>query len=252
MMKIAHKKIVIIGATSTIAEHCARLWANHIQGEIVLVGRNQEKLQRVQADLQVRSPSVAISTVVGAFEHADTIKPLVDDIWRTAPVDLVLIAHGILPDQDKAQTDLHYNAQTLTINAISPVLLAEAFAAHMEMRGHGQIGVIGSVAGDRGRKSNYAYGAAKGLIERYVEGMQHRFFNTKVQITLIKPGPTRTPMTAALAGSERSFAAPDAVARRIVHGMARHQPVMYAPAKWRFIMTIIRHLPRFIFNRMDI
>jgi len=251
-MNTQHKRIVIIGATSTIAEHCARIWASQIQGEIVLVGRNQEKLRRVQADLQVRSPTIAISTVVGAFESAEDIKILVDNIWLTAPVDLVLIAHGILPDQDKAQTDLDYNAQTLSINAISPVLFAEAFAGHMAERGYGQIGVIGSVAGDRGRKSNYVYGAAKGLIERYVEGMQHRFAATKVHITLIKPGPTRTPMTAALTDSKLSFAEPEAVAHLIVNGMINNKPVIYAPAKWRLIMAIIANLPRFIFNRMDV
>jgi len=251
-MSTAHKRIVIIGATSTIAEHCARIWATQIQGDIVLVGRNQEKLRRVQADLQVRSPAVAISTVVGEFERAHDIKTLVDDIWRTAPVDLVLIAHGILPDQDKAQTDLHYNAQTLTINAISPVLFAEAFAGHMAERGHGQIGIIGSVAGDRGRKSNYVYGAAKGLIERYVEGMQHRFFASKVRITLIKPGPTRTPMTAALTNGKLSLAEPAVVSRTIANGFSGKQSVIYTPKKWWLMMKIINHMPRFIFNRMDI
>jgi len=251
-MSATPKRIVIIGATSTIAEHCARIWASQIQGEIILVGRNQEKLWRVQADLQVRSPSVAISTMTGAFEGADNINALVDTIWHAAPADLVLIAHGILPDQDKAQADLHYNAQTLTINAISPVLFAEAFAGHMAERGHGQIGIIGSVAGDRGRKSNYVYGAAKGLIERYAEGMQHRFFRTGVHITLIKPGPTRTPMTAALANEKLSFAEPETVARRIVGGMTNNTPVIYAPGKWRLIMLIIANLPRLIFNRMDV
>jgi len=251
-MNTAHKKIAIIGATSTIAEHCARIWARQIHGEIVLVGRNREKLRRVQDDLQVRSPAVVISTVVGAFENADDIKPLVDNIWETAPVDLVLIAHGILSDQDKAQADLNYNEKTLTINAISPVLFAEAFAGHMAERGYGQIGVIGSVAGDRGRKSNYVYGAAKGLIERYVEGMQHRFTAGKIHLALIKPGPTRTTMTVALTGSNLSFAEPEGVAKRIVNGMARHKPVIYAPARWWLIMKIISNLPRFVFNRMDI
>jgi len=251
-MNTQYKKIAIVGATSTIAEHCTRIWANQIQGEIVLVGRNQDKLRRVQADVQVRSPSVVISTLVGAFEGEGNISALVDTIWRAAPVDLVLIAHGILPEQDKAQVDLNYNAQTLTINAISPVLFAEAFAAHMQARGHGQIGIIGSVAGDRGRKSNYVYGAAKGFIERYVEGMQHRFFKTRVRITLIKPGPTRTAMTAALMDGKWSFAEPEAVARRIVGGMENGKPVIYAPEKWRLIMAVIANLPRFVFNRMDV
>jgi len=246
------KRIAIIGATSAIAEHCARIWTSQMQGEIVLVGRNQDKLKRIQTDLQVRSPEIVISTMSGGFEGANAIKALVDEIWRSAPVDLVLIAHGILPDQTKAQDDLAYSEQTLTINAISPVLFAEGFAAHMAQRGHGQIAVIGSVAGDRGRKSNYVYGAAKGLIERYVEGMQHRFFKTQVRITLIKPGPTRTPMTAALVDGKLSLADPSAVAQTIISSLSHNEPVIYAPAKWRLVMNIIRRLPHFIFNRLDI
>jgi len=250
-MKKPHKTIVIIGATSAIAEHCARIWVNQIQGQLVLVGRHQEKLQRIQADLQVRSPEVATSVVAGNFEGADNIQVLVDGICNNTPVDLVLIAHGVLPAQNKAQQELAYNAQTLHINAISPVLFAEGFAQHMATQGHGQIALIGSVAGDRGRKSNYVYGAAKGLIERYAQGLQHRFAATSIKITLIKPGPTRTPMTTTLAGN-LPMAEPQAVAQRIVKGISRKKPVIYAPAKWWLIMKIIAHLPRLIFNRMDI
>ena len=110
----------------------------------------------------------------------------------------------------------------------------------------------GDVAGDRGRKSNYVYGAAKGLITRYTQGLQHRLANTGVQVVLIKPGPTDTPMTAHLKQEGGRFASVDDVAKCIVVGIKRSKSVVYAPAKWALIMMIIRHLPEFIFKRMDI
>jgi len=108
------------------------------------------------------------------------------------------------------------------------------------------------VAGDRGRKSNYVYGAAKGLVTRYAQGLQHRLAKSGVKVVLIKPGPTDTPMTAHLKGSGAKLAGADSVARDIVRGMEKGAPVVYAPAKWAVIMMVIRHLPRFVFNKMDI
>jgi short-subunit dehydrogenase len=115
----------------------------------------------------------------------------------------------------------------------------------------GSIAIIGSVAGDRGRKSNYVYGAAKGLVTRYAQGLQHRFAGTRVSVTLIKPGPTNTPMTAAMKGSEK-FASPEDVATTIISGIDSKKAVVYAPAKWQIIMMVIQHLPSFIFNKMNI
>ena len=114
-----------------------------------------------------------------------------------SPVDLVLIAHGWLSDQQSCQDDLALCRESLEVNAVSPVLFAEAFARHFAKANHGTIAFLGSVAGDRGRKVNYTYGASKGFVARYAEGMQHRFAGSGVKIVLIKPGPTDTPMTAA-------------------------------------------------------
>jgi len=122
----------------------------------------------------------------------------------------------------------------------------------MEPQGCGHIAVIGSVAGDRGRKSNYAYGAAKGLVETYLQGMQHRFARRSIKITLVKPGPTQTPMTAHLQSAGVKLAPVEKVAADIVAGIESGKPVVYTPAKWALIMAVIRNLPRFIFNRMDI
>jgi short-subunit dehydrogenase len=155
-----------------------------------------------------------------------------------------------LPDQQQCQQDLALNQHTLEVNGISPVLFAEAFATQMEKARQGSLALIGSVAADRGRKSNYVYGAAKGMVERYVQGMQHRFAHSKITVVLIKPGPTATPMTAHL--PQRGMASAEAVASRIIAAIDAGTPVVYVPAKWAIIMMVIRHLPRSIFNKLNI
>jgi len=116
----------------------------------------------------------------------------------------------------------------------------------------GTLVLVGSVAGDRGRKSNYVYGSAKGLVTRYAQGLQHRFAGTGVKVVLVKPGPTDTPMTAHLKAQGAKLASVEAIAKNIVDGVKRGQPVVYAPPKWRLIMLIIQHLPNFIFHKLNI
>jgi len=246
---MARQSIIIIGASSSIAEHCARLWAQQ-PADFVLVGRDRERLERVAADLQVRSPQSSAQSVVIDFNDAAAIAALAAQTATDGKIDIVLIAHGNLPVQSDCEQDILQSQQALEINGVSPVLFAEAFAAHLQKAGRGTLALIGSVAGDRGRKTNYVYGAAKGLVERYAQGLQHRFAGTPVKIVLIKPGPTATPMTAHL--PPRGLASPEAVAQLIVAAIVRGSPVVYAPARWALIMMVIRHLPRFVFNRLNI
>ena len=246
------KRFIIIGATSSIAEHCARLWIAEAPINLTLVGRDASRTKSIADDLKVRSPSSAITVVSGNLVEPDSIQRLVDQILKDGNADCALIAHGSLADQSACQQDLALTAEELSINGISPVLFAEAIASSMVRAGHGTLGVIGSVAGDRGRKSNYVYGAGKGMITRYVQGLQHRLAGTGVAVILIKPGPTRTPMTAHLGDSGPSLADVAKVAATIVSGMEKRRNVVYAPRRWWVIMMIIRHLPRFIFNKMDI
>ena len=244
------KRIVIIGATSSIAEHCARLWVQE-PIDLTLVGRNQIKLDKIAQDLKVRSQQSVITTRVANFEDPIAIDELVSELSEK-PVDIALIAHGSLPDQQECQSNLALNKETLEINGVSPVLFAEAFASHMERHNHGTLAIIGSVAGDRGRKSNYVYGAAKGLVTRYAQGLQHRLAKTQVNVVLIKPGPTDTPMTRHLKGKDVKLASVEGVAEQIVDAIKAGKPIDYAPVKWRLIMMFIRHLPAFVFNKMDI
>jgi short-subunit dehydrogenase len=249
-VQVIKKHIVIVGATSGIAEQCARIWIQEPTITLTLVGRDKTKTQLLADDLAVRNPAAVIKVVTTDFLSPKEIAHTVESICAAVPVSIALIAHGSLPDQQQCQQDLALNQQTLEVNGISPVLFAEAFAAQMEKVQQGTLALIGSVAGDRGRKSNYVYGAAKGLVTRYAQGLQHRFAKTPIKIVLIKPGPTATAMTAHL--PQRGLAAADAVAETIVQGIAQGKAVIYAPAKWAVIMMIIIHLPAFIFNKLDI
>lgn len=249
-MQVINKHIVIVGATSGIAEQCARIWIKEPALMLTLVGRDKNKTQALADDLAVRNPSATIKVVTTDFLSPKEIAQSVETICTEAPVAIALIAHGSLPDQQQCQQDLELNQHTLEVNGISPVLFAEAFATQMEKVQQGSLALIGSVAGDRGRKSNYVYGAAKGLVTRYAQGLQHRFAHTPIKIVLIKPGPTATAMTAHL--PQRGLASAQAVAATIVQGIAQGKAVIYAPAKWAVIMMIIIHLPAFIFNKLDI
>lgn len=245
------QRIVIVGATSSIAEHCARLWAAAGGVVLTLVGRDAGRLERVGADLRVRNPGAEVRVISGNLLDARAIRALADAIVAEGMPDRVLIAHGALPDQLACQRDLEVAHEALQLNAMSPVLFAEAFAGHMEPVG-GVIAIIGSVAGDRGRRANYVYGAAKGLVARYAQGLQHRLAGSGslLRVVLVKPGPTATPMTAHL--PQRGLAPVQDVARRIVDGAAAGKATVYAPGKWALIMMTVRHLPDAVFNRMNL
>lgn len=246
------KKIVIVGATSLMAESCARIWVGREPVRLVLIGRRPEALDRVAQDLKVRSPQSVIQTLSGDLLVAQSISTLVQRALEGGEPDAVLIAHGSLPEQVDCEQNLPLCEETLLINGVSPVLWAEAFAGPMQRANHGTLAILGSVAGDRGRQSNYVYGSAKGLVSRYAEGLQHRLSGTKVRVVLIKPGPTDTPMTSKFKAKGMKLAPVETVAEGIVKAMDQGTPVVYIPGKWALIMMVIRHLPRWVFHRLKI
>lgn len=246
------KRIVIIGASSGIAQQCARRWVEEGPKRLVLVARDMARLESIASDLKVRSPGSDISCLTGDFEQAEGIEALVARIGALGTIDVVLIAHGSLPDQQSLQQDLVLCAHALSLNGISPALFAEGFAALLQQQGYGSLALIGSVAGDRGRRANYVYGAAKGLVTRYAQGLQHRFAGSAVKVLLIKPGPTDTPMTAHMKQQGAKLASSKEVAERIVKAVQAGDSLVYAPRRWALIMMVIRHLPALIFNKMNI
>jgi decaprenylphospho-beta-D-erythro-pentofuranosid-2-ulose 2-reductase len=246
------KKIIIVGATSGIAHACAKIWVSDLKEvELTLLVRDEGRGEKVAQDLRVRNPNANVKVMSVNFEDVHLIQKTVNELASNQVLDIVLIAHGVLSDQVACENSLQATNDSLQINGVSPVLFAQEFALHMSKVDYGTLAIIGSVAGDRGRKSNYVYGAPKGLIDIFVQGMQHRFAGRNFQVSLIKPGPTGTAMTEHLKGST-SLASVDDVAAQIVEGLEKRKSVIYAPAKWALIMWIVRHIPNAIFNRLSL
>lgn len=226
--------VVIAGATSGIAQEVARLYASE-GASLVLLARDAAKLEAVAADLRVR----------GAARVDTRVIDLADRTRHAAlamAADVVLLAHGVLPDQRAIDGDPLAQAVAFDLNATSVISLAAHFANAMEEARGGTLAVIGSVAGDRGRRSNYVYGAAKAAIHAYCEGLRGRLAESNVSVVLIKPGWVDTPMTASMKKNPL-FASAAGVAKGIHRAIGAKRATVYLPAWWRWISLVVRLLP---------
>ncbi|RMF94383.1 MAG: SDR family oxidoreductase [Nitrospinota bacterium] len=242
------QRILIAGATSMIAQETARLFA--ADGDrFFLVGRHAEKLEAVAEDLRVRG-AAQVDTFCLDLTRLDRH----EELWQQAlstlgQVDILLIAHGTLPDQQRCQQSVPETLQALNTNFLSVVSLLTLAANYFEARRAGCIAVISSVAGERGRQSNYVYGTAKGAVSLFLQGLRNRLFPAGVAVLTIKPGFVDTPMTAAME-KNRLFASPATVAQGIYRAIRQRKDVVYLPWFWRWIMLIIRLIPERVFKRL--
>lgn len=245
------KKILIIGATSAIAQACARRWAQR-GDRLCLVARNPDALQGVVDDLRTRGANRVTQEVLDVSRlevHGELLERAAQSLDG---LDMVLIAHGTLSDQAKAESDVAYALKEIEVNGTSVVSLMTVAAQLLARQGHGCIGVISSVAGDRGRQSNYAYGSAKALVTAFASGLRQRLSKMGVAVVTIKPGFVDTPMTAHIGRKGALWAQPAKVAEDIVSGMDAGKPVIYTPGFWRWIMMIIRHVPERVFMKLKL
>lgn len=242
-------RIIVVGGTSEIAQRCCHIWLKGESIDLVLTGRNKKKLISIASDLRIRFPKSKVDFEILDHLSPRSIKEFVEKVSQSR-IDIALVAHGSLTTQSRASGGPTYLWQEHETNAQSPILFAELFSAALERQGHGSLAVIGSVAGDRGRAINHAYGAAKAALATYVSGLQHRLAGTKVRVSLIKPGPTRTPMTIESHVGPSKLADPNVVAEQIVEGIAKGKRVIYAPRQWRYIMLVIKLLPFRLFKKL--
>jgi decaprenylphospho-beta-D-erythro-pentofuranosid-2-ulose 2-reductase len=247
------KRIVIFGATSAIAQACARIWT--ARGcRIFLVGRNPAKLTAVLQDLDVRAGGPGrIHAEAADLDVLAVHEALIAKAEAAmGGIDVALIAHGTLPDQAACANDAAAALREIQTNALSVISLATLLARGFEARGAGQLAVISSVAGDRGRQSNYVYGAAKGMVSLFLQGLRNRLFASGVHVLTIKPGFVDTPMTAHIKKGGPLWASPEQVAKGIVWAIDRRRDVAYVPGFWRPIMAVIRALPESVFKRLHL
>jgi short-subunit dehydrogenase len=246
------KKVLIIGATSAIAEQCARRLV--AQGASVFcVARNQEKLDAVASDLKVRAPGAVIGTFVMDVCDQGRHQHMLDSAVQTlGGLDGVLIAHGSLPEQKACEQSVAQTLAEIDTNGLSVISVLTLLANHFEQQQNGVIAVISSVAGDRGRQSNYVYGAAKGMVSIFLQGLRNRLYRSGVDVVTIKPGFVDTPMTAEFDKSGPLWASPEAVASGIVRAMRKGRGEVYLPWFWWGIMLVIKHIPEVIFKRLSL
>lgn len=237
--------VLVVGATSAIAEATARLLA--MRGDsLYLTGRRETLLAACAEDHRLRGAKHV------AFEPLDVLdrnshEPMIARAEATlGPLDCVLVAHGTLPDQEACMADPEMAVREIEVNATATAALLLRLATRFERRGSGVIAVITSVAGVRGRASNFVYGSAKALVSTLLAGLRHRLHSRGVAVVDIRPGFVDTPMTAAFPKGPL-WASPDRVARDIVAAIDRKAGVVYTPWFWRWIMLVIRHVPEFIF-----
>jgi decaprenylphospho-beta-D-erythro-pentofuranosid-2-ulose 2-reductase len=243
-------RVLIIGATSAIASETARAYAEG-RGRLFLTGRDGAKLASMADDLRVRGAAevhTAVLDVAQIPRHAQTIESA---IAQLRGLDVVLIAHGTLPVQSVCQNQVADTLDALHVNFTATVALLTVLANYFEAQRSGCIAVITSVAGDRGRQSNYVYGAAKGGVERFLQGLRNRLHASGVTVLTIKPGFVDTPMTAGVK-KNLLFASPRRVGRSIHRAIERRRDVVYIPWFWRPVMMMIRGLPERFFKRLHL
>lgn len=242
------RRILVFGATSAIAEAAARRLAERGDA-LYLVARDEGRLGAIADDLAIRGAAVVAAEALDANDlgaHA----PMLDRAERAlAGLDAVLIAHGTLPDQARCQASVDLTLEALQTNALSTIALLTRVAARFEARRAGTIVVLSSVAGDRGRASNYVYGAAKAALTTFLSGLRQRLHKAGVRVVTIKPGFIDTPMTAALPKGVL-WATPAGVAPALVAALDSGRPVVYLPWFWRWIMRVVVHLPERLFVRL--
>jgi short-subunit dehydrogenase len=243
---VVMEKVLIVGGSSTIALAAAQNWLAG-GAEVTLVGRSGEKLQKAKNDLSIRYPNSKIDYQLFDPRNSSSILQVVSEL----DFNRVLIAIGELQESEEIGGNPSAITQLVNSNINLPMIFLAAIEAKFAKTGNGKVGVIGSVAGDRGRGKNYLYGASKAFLERAVEGLNQQYAKSGISFSIIKPGPTKSNMTLDLQAKGVKLADPIKVGRDIVKGIESGKAVIYTPKLWKIIMLVIKFLPKSIFNRLS-
>jgi len=243
-------RTVIIGATSAIASEVSKLLAKRSE-TLFLVARDARKLEAVRRDLEIRGANVK-GTFVADCNHFSQHQSVLFEAEKVlGAVDSLIVAHGSLGDQKAAEQSFDVALMEFNTNLLSVVSLLTVFANYFEEKRNGSIAVISSVAGDRGRKSNYIYGTAKGALNIFLQGLRNRLASSGVSVITIKPGFVDTPMTAQFK-KNFLFAKPSRIALGIVNAIDKKKDCVCLPWFWRPIMWVIKLIPERIFKRLSL
>jgi decaprenylphospho-beta-D-erythro-pentofuranosid-2-ulose 2-reductase len=242
-------QVVFLGATKGMGRALARLMAER-GDNLVLLGRDLGELDRTAGDLRARSPKATIETVRCDLADPSTFGPAIEEAEvRLGKIECVVVTAGVFASQDTLEADPTHALEVVTLDFANTVGFCEHARPRLMKHPGGTLCVFSSVAGDRARKPVVIYGAAKAGLSAYLEGLDHRYRSQGLRTVCVKPGFVKTGMTAGL--KPPPFAGePEGVARRVLRAIDRGTPVVYAPWPWRFVMMVIRALPRFVMRRI--
>jgi decaprenylphospho-beta-D-erythro-pentofuranosid-2-ulose 2-reductase len=244
------RRILVFGASSAICQEVLKLYA--VEGaQFFLVARNEDKLVAIADDLVVRGGTFRGTACYDFNDWQQHEGAVAEGAVCLGGIDLAIVAHGSLPDQDECEISSAAVKTCMDDNFTSAAVIIQACAAHFVQQEQGTLAVFSSVAGDRGRKSNYVYGAAKSGIDTLLQGLRGRFSGSGVNIVNIKPGMIESPMTSHMK-TGLLWSTPKAVAPSIYKAISRGRAVCYVPGYWRIIMLVIRCLPAGIMARLPI
>ncbi len=242
--------VLIIGATSAIAQSTAKLYADN-NCKLYLLARDNEKLKIISDDLNTRGAKAvqfALLDMNDLEQHERVIQAVSDFLGH---IDLALLAYGTLPDQSLCEENPSHLQHALQTNANSTIVFISQLARIFETQKDGTLAIITSVAGDRGRQSNYVYGAAKAAVSTYLSGLRNSLYQSGVNVLDIRPGFVDTPMTAQFKKG-LLWAQPETIANGIVKAVQKRKSVVYLPFFWRPVMWLICRIPEPIFKRLSL
>lgn len=241
--------LLILGANSDVAYAVAKTFANHKKADICLASRDMKLLEKKAQDLKIR---YGIKTTCLYFDAMDFESHLQFYQSLDPKPDGVVYAAGYMPDQETAQKDFNEAKKIVEINFSGAAAILEIVADDFQRRGHGFIIGISSVAGERGRQSNYIYGASKAAFTVYLSGLRNRLFKRNVQVLTVLPGFINTKMTESMNLPGLLTAHPDEVAEDIYKALRKNRDVLYTKWYWKWIMAVIKGIPEKIFKRMGL
>jgi len=244
------KNLLVLGATSGIAQAYINRVAERFEN-IVLVARDSVKLAQLSSHVATVSKAT-VSTIESDLSDSARHEELISRvITQMGSIDCALISYGQLTDQSRCVDDASYAMEQFNLNGTSTISLSLCLARQMSTQNDGTLAVIGSVAGDRGRRSNYCYGAAKSAVESFLAGLRSDMQKHKVHVLTIKPGFVDTPMTSDIKKGAL-WASADKVASDIDTAIQKRKNLLYTPWFWRYIMLVIKSIPEFVFKKLPL
>ncbi|MEV6229469.1 decaprenylphospho-beta-D-erythro-pentofuranosid-2-ulose 2-reductase [Saccharopolyspora shandongensis] len=245
------QSLLVLGGTSDIALATAQKYAEQRPLRIILADRPEEQERLDQAAERLRKTGSTVSILTFDARKPETHAEVIDKAFADGDVDVTLIAFGIQGDNEKGWSDVEAARAVADINYTAPVSLGVLLASKLRKQGHGNIAVMSSPAGERARRSNFVYGSSKAGLDVFFSGLGYALEEHGVKVTVVRPNFTHTKLTEGMKAAPMANT-PESVAEVIVNGVRKGSPLVYAPAQFRFVMSILRHVPRAIFRRLPI